>query len=334
MLTSHDYKQALDLINIAYSARDDCSQFFQVIFEKLQKLIRLNSAAYIPWNPETRTFQFNGHVLFNASPKDLLLYLDSYASLDPYIENGIHLTTLNRAVKITDFVSVSQYAKTRYAREYAPLIPCFYEMNAMLSSQGDLIGGIALHRLPRERDFTERDREILNIVIPHLSNAMHRIELLDAVASSQEIGVIVLGPRGDTLYMNCEARRALNGASVTRIPDPGLSAESALFSSGATAYRVRTSQARWNRKWKVVYLEPQPAEQDLRTKLADYGLSKREQDVALWAIRGLSNRMIAERLFICEQTVKDHLHDIFDKMKIHRRTELAAKIHGLNTEEF
>jgi DNA-binding NarL/FixJ family response regulator len=83
----------------------------------------------------------------------------------------------------------------------------------------------------------------------------------------------------------------------------------------------------------VVYLEPHSAEHDVKTKLSDYGLSKREREIALLVIRGLSNRTIAERLFICEQTVKDHLHDIFEKMKIHRRAELAAKIYGLNAEE-
>ena len=48
----------------------------------------------------------------------------------------------------------------------------------------------------------------------------------------------------------------------------------------------------------------------------------------MWVIRGLSNRQIAERLFIAEQTVKDHLHDIFEKMKIHHRSELVAKLLG------
>lgn len=81
----------------------------------------------------------------------------------------------------------------------------------------------------------------------------------------------------------------------------------------------------------MVYLEPQPAERDLATKLAVYGLSKREQEVTLFAVRGLSNREIAERLFIAEQTVKDHLHDVFEKVKIHRRSELAAKLFDLDS---
>jgi DNA-binding CsgD family transcriptional regulator len=330
MLTPHDYKQVLDVINFAYSVRDDRQELFDGVFEKLEKLIGFNSAAYVPWNAETKNFQLNGNVLFNASPQPLALYLEAYASLDPYLENGIHLTAPNRAVKITDFVPLSQYRKTRYVREFAPMIPCFYEMNAMLSSQGEPIGGIALHRLPRDRDFRERDRAIVNLVIPHLSNVLHRMQLLDTITGAEEIGVVVQGERGDVLYQNREAHIALNGASVTSIPDPALSTGPVLFNSGPTTYRVRMAPSRWNKKWKIIYLEPQPAANDLQTKLAHYGLSKREQEIALWVMRGLSNRMIAERLFICEQTVKDHLYDVFEKMQIHRRSELTAKVHGLS----
>jgi DNA-binding NarL/FixJ family response regulator len=55
-------------------------------------------------------------------------------------------------------------------------------------------------------------------------------------------------------------------------------------------------------------------------------LSPRQQEIALWVIRGLSNRQIAERLFIAEQTVKDHLSDIFVKLSVQRRGELIAKL--------
>ncbi len=47
------------------------------------------------------------------------------------------------------------------------------------------------------------------------------------------------------------------------------------------------------------------------------------------AIQGYSNREIAERSFICEQTVKDHLHSIFGKLEIKSRGELSAKVLGL-----
>ncbi len=63
--------------------------------------------------------------------------------------------------------------------------------------------------------------------------------------------------------------------------------------------------------------------------LADFGLTPRQEEVTLLVVRGLSNREIAEQLFIAEQTVKDHLRDIFEKAGVRRRSELAAKVFKL-----
>lgn len=55
MLRKSDYEHILDIIHIAYSAQ--CrEELFRAVFEKLQTVINLSSAAYIPWNPETHDF--------------------------------------------------------------------------------------------------------------------------------------------------------------------------------------------------------------------------------------------------------------------------------------
>ena len=52
-------------------------------------------------------------------------------------------------------------------------------------------------------------------------------------------------------------------------------------------------------------------------------LSDREKEVVQLVVQGFHNREIGEKLFICEQTVKNHLHNIFDKLGISDRLELA-----------
>ena len=39
--------------------------------------------------------------------------------------------------------------------------------------------------------------------------------------------------------------------------------------------------------------------------------------------QGFKNKEIAEKIFISEQTVKNHLHNIFDKLGVSDRLELA-----------
>jgi two-component system, NarL family, nitrate/nitrite response regulator NarL len=52
-------------------------------------------------------------------------------------------------------------------------------------------------------------------------------------------------------------------------------------------------------------------------------LSEREREIVQLVAQGFRNREIGEKLFISEQTVKNHLHNIFDKLGVSDRLELA-----------
>lgn len=52
-------------------------------------------------------------------------------------------------------------------------------------------------------------------------------------------------------------------------------------------------------------------------------LSDREREIVQLVAQGFRNREIGEKLFISEQTVKNHLHNIFDKLGVSDRLELA-----------
>ena len=52
-------------------------------------------------------------------------------------------------------------------------------------------------------------------------------------------------------------------------------------------------------------------------------LSKREREVLNLVGLGLSNRVIAKRLFISEATVKTHIYNLTKKINVNNRTELA-----------
>jgi two-component system nitrate/nitrite response regulator NarL len=52
-------------------------------------------------------------------------------------------------------------------------------------------------------------------------------------------------------------------------------------------------------------------------------LSQREREIVVLVAQGFKNKEMAERMFISEQTVKNHLHNIFDKLGVSDRLELA-----------
>jgi len=54
----------------------------------------------------------------------------------------------------------------------------------------------------------------------------------------------------------------------------------------------------------------------------EFGLSERESEILRLIARGYTGTTIAERLFISPYTVNTHLQHIYEKMQIHKRTEL------------
>jgi two-component system, NarL family, nitrate/nitrite response regulator NarP len=61
-------------------------------------------------------------------------------------------------------------------------------------------------------------------------------------------------------------------------------------------------------------------------KTAGAGLTNREQEVMKWIARGCSNKQIAGKLFISEETVKKHVKNIFTKLSVTNRIAALRKV--------
>ncbi|MGE5111409.1 MAG: response regulator [Acidobacteriaceae bacterium] len=72
----------------------------------------------------------------------------------------------------------------------------------------------------------------------------------------------------------------------------------------------------------VTYLREKAAQQPPPPAKA-YGLTKRELEILSTIVSGLSNKEIAQKFSLSEDTVKHHLTNIFDKVGVSSRLELA-----------
>jgi DNA-binding CsgD family transcriptional regulator len=67
-----------------------------------------------------------------------------------------------------------------------------------------------------------------------------------------------------------------------------------------------------------------PAQQSFtldEVRLRELGITRRELEILELIAHGLSNREIAEKLFVSENTVKTHSSRLFDKLSAKRRTQ-------------
>jgi DNA-binding CsgD family transcriptional regulator len=63
--------------------------------------------------------------------------------------------------------------------------------------------------------------------------------------------------------------------------------------------------------------------------LRETGLTPREHEILGLIAQGLSNREIAEKLFVSENTVKTHSSRLFEKMQVNRRVQAVQKAKDL-----
>ena len=66
--------------------------------------------------------------------------------------------------------------------------------------------------------------------------------------------------------------------------------------------------------------------------MQEYGLTRRESEIAWLLYKGYTNRQIGEELFIAETTVKKHVSHIYEKMQVSGRKEFRAKVNSLRPQ--
>jgi DNA-binding NarL/FixJ family response regulator len=61
-------------------------------------------------------------------------------------------------------------------------------------------------------------------------------------------------------------------------------------------------------------------------------LTRREREILRLVAEGMTNEEIGKKIFISEKTVKTHLTNIFDKLKVNNRFKAALMIMGHRQE--
>jgi DNA-binding NarL/FixJ family response regulator len=154
------------------------------------------------------------------------------------------------------------------------------------------------------------DVVLLDVRMPEL-DGIACLERLGAQAP--QVAVVMLSSYGDDAQVEAARRAGARGYIVKTVEPVDL----------AGAIRTAVASPTF-----TVWGAPEPAP---TASTAEPVLSEREAAVLEAVTQGLSNREIARRLWISEQTVKFHLRNVYRKLDISSRTEAAryAYRHGL-----
>lgn len=65
---------------------------------------------------------------------------------------------------------------------------------------------------------------------------------------------------------------------------------------------------------------------------AELGLTTRQGEVLVMVLMGLPNKRIAQKLSLSEQTVKEHVTCILERLQVKTRVEIITKLRGRRVE--
>lgn len=329
-LSARDCRSLLALTNLIYTLPDR-EQVLGAVYDTLKALIPYSSAVYLAM--DRRGFRREGHLLRGQTEKEILAFTGYYAAIHPFTETGwIHHA--NAAARITDFVPAYRLPDTEYGRDFLQMAAISWETGIILQAQGDPVGALCLHRQRPNRDFSDRELLIIDALAPHLARVLNHFDLLEEIRLGQissDAGILSVGTDGERV-INAVAAKALTENPDFLSAGFPASPSSLILKSSGTPYRVRSTLGRAKNE-RMILFEPLPQSETLLQSLSSWNLTDRQREIVLKVVRGASNREIAESLSLTEHTVKDHLKAVYDKVGVHNRSKLTAKILSVKDDQ-
>ena len=274
---------------------------------------------------------------------ELATAFDDVTTFDKIRGSGELADTISRATGGRPQVSV------RYREQLRPL-GYGDELRANFDAQGGLWGCAAFLRDEGRGHFRPEELRLARVAARRIGVALRDLHVPDG--SGAELAtlpaVAVLGPDNALVAVDEGAESVIAdltaGATVRGAPAPFLVVAHRARQGLPAKTRVRTSAGTWlvahasllerraDGPVAVVVTEATPAEL-VPVVLVSYGLTTREQEVALHAVRGHTTAQIARLLGMAQVTVQDHLKSIFDKTGTRSRRELVAHLIMANFAE-
>ena len=232
------------------------------------------------------------------------------------------------------------------------LLPFGYrhDLEVLCTAKGSAYAVLTLSRKVSSGRFDESLMPLLDALAPHVAEGIARATVREALMSPHgtDIGMMILDnygkvelangvaetwlsidsrkywPMGLPLFAAMAARRAQGAEGLIDtpfidLPHPGTGA----------LYRLHWEQNQGSDERPRVIILMEPLRYgDSPDALTRLGLTPREADVALALLQGLAVKEIATKLFLSTHTVSDYMKNIFYKLDVSSRGELAALLMG------
>jgi DNA-binding CsgD family transcriptional regulator len=267
---------------------------------------------------------------------------------------GVH--TFNSAV--APHIDVETYYRS-YNGYNEILRPAGYDQNFLrLIIRGGyrVLGCVTLWRRPGHGQWTTQEHQHLAALEPHFIHALTaEVEADFPMTQGGRIGVIIATADGKVVHQSAEARQLLflavsgpnlkgggrmdlpaqvvqlcrNLSRITGGNPPQTSPTTCHIRNAWGWFDFRAQRLDGSASGDLVAItvtHPEPLAVRLVRNASALPLTRRESEVAVLIANGLSLEKVAERLSISRHTANEHSRWIYNKLDVHNRAELTARL--------
>jgi DNA-binding CsgD family transcriptional regulator len=159
-----DYRDILAVLHAAGKS-DPADPFSESTLTALQRLIPCDAVSYGDYDPERDNREARARMVGDwvQMPREIAQAYIALLHTDPLPPRG---KSRGRGVRISDVLSTRQWRRSALYQEVAHPVRIEYMLRLWLATPSAVLGGIDFDR--ERRDFTERDRLVLDALAPHL----------------------------------------------------------------------------------------------------------------------------------------------------------------------
>lgn len=206
-----------DLIHSIYAAAEAPERWPEFL-EKLAREVGSGMTVLIAVGWQDTTTNIATSV--RAHPESISLYQERWAPEDPWVASGHESLKREGAVVWSeDVIHDRDFARTSFYNDFARHFEMFHTLTATVLADSSMSAGVSCHYPRRARRPSRREVEVLEMLVPHVSQALRLHQRLSperiaGIAATQTmersaLGFLVVDGRGRVLRQNPAATAML-----------------------------------------------------------------------------------------------------------------------------
>lgn len=293
-------------------------------------------------------------------PQEAYLDYQSRPFEDPFFD-AIKDMCEGDALYLNDLIDINEYVETEYYQSIFKPLECHYAIGGILCRDGIHESYFAVHRGVDEQPFSEKDMNLVHLIIPHFRNAMRMykelkmykdyVSISDGIIEQSNNAMLVLDTDMNVVKYNSVAERIIDDSPLFSLDSAGFRIHHSVYQAqfaaaidqcSNLAFQHISSHSRIvieheNVPLAVITVSPiQYREQALRclamieliqrmpwqTIKRCYRLTEKELSLLEHLYKGISLKVFAEQNGTSYNTQRVHLQNVFKKLNVCSQTEL------------